>query len=105
MSKLDRRNFIGTLALAGVAADASAEAPKAVTRTLARYIVGAQPQDLPEAVRKEATRTLLNWAGCAVGGSRQDAVNDAIHALSPFFRPAQAGLVGRRARLHVLTPG
>jgi 2-methylcitrate dehydratase PrpD len=109
MPKLDRRNFIGSLALAGVAADASAEdavpvkaAPKEVTRTLARYIVGAQPQDLPEAVRKEATRTLLNWAGCAVGGSRQDAVNDAIHALSPFFGPAQAGLFGRRERMDVL---
>ncbi len=109
MPKLDRRNFIGALALAGASADASADdavpvqaAPKDVTRTLARYIVSAQPQDLPEAVRKEATRTLLNWAGCAVGGSRQDAVNDAIHALSPFFGPAQAGLFGRRERMDVL---
>ena len=109
MPQLDRRNFIGALALAGAAADAQADdapPPKAdskdVTRRLARYVVAAQPQDLPEAVRKEATRTLLNWVGCAVGGSRQDAVNNAIAALSPFFGPAQASVLGRRERVDVM---
>src|SRR5205823_5098224 len=42
----------------------------AVTRTLAEYVVRAQASDTPEAVRREAVRSLLNWAGCAIGGSR-----------------------------------
>jgi 2-methylcitrate dehydratase PrpD len=109
MPKVGRRNFIGALALAGAASDASADDipssnanSKDVTRRLARYIVSAHSQDLPEAVRKEAARTLLNWVGCAVGGSRQDAVNDAIAALSPFFGPAQASVLGRRERMDVM---
>jgi 2-methylcitrate dehydratase PrpD len=109
MPKLDRRSFVGALALAGVGTEASAEDAtppnansKDVTRRLARYIVSARPQDLPEAVRKEAVRTLLNWVGCAVGGSRQDAVNNAIAALSPFFGPAQASVLGRRERMDVM---
>jgi 2-methylcitrate dehydratase PrpD len=109
MPKLDRRSFVGALALAGVGAEASADDippsnanSKDVTRRLARYIVSAHPQDLPEAVRKEAARTLLNWVGCAVGGSQQDAVNDAISALSPFFGPAQASVLGRRERMDVM---
>jgi hypothetical protein len=34
-----------------------------VTRTLAHYLVTATYDDLPEKVRKEGARTLLNWVG------------------------------------------
>jgi hypothetical protein len=34
-----------------------------VTRTLARYLVGSQYADIPQAVKHEAARALLNWAG------------------------------------------
>jgi 2-methylcitrate dehydratase PrpD len=73
-----------------------------VTRRLARYVVSARTEDLPESVRKEAARTLLNWVGCAVGGSRHEAVDTAIGALSPFSGPAQATILGRRERMDVL---
>jgi 2-methylcitrate dehydratase PrpD len=111
LPQLDRRNFLGALAVAGVSVDARADdAPAAkdtgeatdVTRRLAQYIVAAKPQDLPEAVRKEATRTLLNWAGCAVGGSRHETVDIAITALKPFSGPAQASVLGRRERMDVM---
>ena len=89
MSEPDRRDFLTTLSLAGLAglsapaAAASVEAspatqesasaaPTDVTRTLARYVLGVKYEDLPPAVRKEAQRTLLNWVGCAVGGSRHE---------------------------------
>ena len=36
-----------------------------VTRTLARFVVEAKAADVPAPVRKEAVRSLLNWAGCA----------------------------------------
>src|SRR5215468_2338023 len=73
-----------------------------VTRTLAHYIVSAKAADLPQAVRKEAARTLLNWVGCTLGGSRHETVGIAVSALAPFSGPAQASLLGRKERLDVL---
>jgi 2-methylcitrate dehydratase PrpD len=73
-----------------------------VTRCLARYVVSAQPTELPEKVRKEAVRTLLNWVGCALGGSKHETLNIAIAALAPFSGPAQASILGRRERMDVL---
>jgi len=113
---------MGTMSLAGLASlaarPASADAPPAptplqtrgegaeprtgVTRALARYVVEARYADVPSAVRKEAQRTLLNWMGCAVGGSRHETLDAAIAALSPFSGPAQASVLGRRVRMDVL---
>jgi 2-methylcitrate dehydratase PrpD len=47
-------------------------------------------------------RTLLNWTGCAVGGSAHETVEIAIRALKPFSGPAQASVLGRKDRLDVL---
>jgi 2-methylcitrate dehydratase PrpD len=73
-----------------------------VTRKLARYIVSAKPQDLTSAVRKEARRTLLNWMGCALGGSRHETVENALAALAPFSGPSKATILGRKERLDAL---
>jgi 2-methylcitrate dehydratase PrpD len=73
-----------------------------LTRTLARFIVASGFENLPEPVRHEARRTLLNWVGCAIGGSPHETVANAIAALSPFFGPAQATLLGRRERPDIL---
>lgn len=82
---------------------AATEAPaKDVTRTLASYIVSAKYEDLPETVRREGRRTLLNWAGCAIGGSRHETVDNAMSALAPFSGPAQASILGRKEKLDVL---
>jgi 2-methylcitrate dehydratase PrpD len=80
----------------------AAESAKDVTRTLARFIVSAKAEDLPAPVRKEAARTLLNWVGCTLGGSRHETVGIAISALSPFSGPAQASVLGRKERLDIL---
>jgi 2-methylcitrate dehydratase PrpD len=76
--------------------------PPPVTRILARYVATAPAEAIPEPVRKEAARTLLNWAGSAVGGSQQDAPARAVAALGPFSGPPQASLFGRRERLDAL---
>jgi len=81
---------------------AESESAKDVTRTLARHVVSAKAVDLPAAVRKEAARTLLNWVGCTVGGSRHETVGIAISALAPFSGPAQASILGRKERLDIL---
>lgn len=112
MSPFDRRDFIRGIALAGLATEANGDeaAPagatvgeaKDATRNLARYVVGSKPGEIPQQVRKEAARTLLNWAGCAIGGSRHPTVDIAIGALTPFAGPAQATLLGRRERMDVM---
>jgi len=103
---MKRRTFMGTVAVAGIAPQVKAEeiktASKDVTRKLARYVVAAKFEDLPAAVRKEAQRTLLNWAGCAIGGSRHETLDIAISALSPFTGPGQATVLGRKEKLDVL---
>jgi 2-methylcitrate dehydratase PrpD len=117
-SEVDRRTFLTTVSMAtatSVAASAAAT-PAAelqsnatpvttvtdVTRTLARYVLSVRYEDLPEPVRKEARRTLVNWVGCTVGGSRHETVDIAIAALAPFSGPAQATVLGRRERLDIL---
>jgi 2-methylcitrate dehydratase PrpD len=119
MPSTDRRTLLqaaATLPLAAVAAkSAFAETPEAgaapapkptpekdVTRRLAHYIVTASYEDLPANVRREGVRTLLNWVGVAIGGSRHQTVDIAVSALSPFSGPAQASLLGRRERFDIM---
>ncbi len=73
-----------------------------VTHILARYAATAPVDQIPPAVRHEAARTLLNWVGVAVGGSRQGAPDHAAKALAPFSGPPQAGLFGRPERFDVM---
>ena len=79
-----------------------ASSAKGVTRKLANYIVSASYEDLPQYVRKEAARTLLNWIGVAVGGSRHETIERAIKALNPFSGPRQADLFGRREHFDIM---
>ncbi|MHB2169058.1 MmgE/PrpD family protein [Alsobacter sp. R-9] len=74
----------------------------AVTQTLARFVVESRPDDVPAAVYTEATRSFLNWIGCAVGGSLHPALDRATAALLPFAGPAQATVLGRGTRTDVL---
>jgi 2-methylcitrate dehydratase PrpD len=76
--------------------------PPAVTRILAQKLVEAKYSDLPQAVRKEGVRSLLNWTGCAIGGSHHETIDIAVAALSPFAGPVQASLLGRTQRLDIM---
>jgi 2-methylcitrate dehydratase PrpD len=89
-------------AQASKAALKQAELPNDLTRKLARFIISARLADMPEAVRHEAKRTLLNWVGCALGGSQHETVANAAAALSAFFGAHQATLFGRPERPDVL---
>ena len=77
-------------------------APVPVTRIIANYAATAPIDQVPSTVRKEASRTLLNWVGCAVGGSQQGAPTHAVAALKPFSGPEQANLFGRKERLDAM---
>ena len=73
-----------------------------VTMYLARHVAAAQYADLPDAVRKEVARALLNWVGVAVGASRHETIDIALRAIAPFAGPPQATVLGRRERLDIL---
>jgi 2-methylcitrate dehydratase PrpD len=73
-----------------------------VTRILARYLVNSRWADIPERVRHEAARALLNFMGCAIGASRHETINNALAAVQPFAGPPQAGVLGRPERLDIL---
>jgi len=73
-----------------------------VTRTLARYLVNSRWEDIPQRVRHEASRALLNWLGCAVGSCRHETVERALAAVRPFSGPPQAAVLGRAERLDCL---
>ena len=72
------------------------------TNALASYVVKNRWEDIPEDVRHEAKRALINVIGCAIGGSPHPAVTAAIRALSPFSGERTASIVGRSERLDPL---
>ena len=73
-----------------------------VTKTLAKFLVTHRYADVPEKVRHEAARSLLNWVGCAVGACRHETVDRMLAALAEFSGPAQATVLGRGERLDAM---
>jgi len=72
------------------------------TRTLARYLVDSRFEDIPQPIRHEACRALLNWLGCAIGASRHETIESMLAALGPFSGAPQASVLGRSERLDIL---
>jgi 2-methylcitrate dehydratase PrpD len=104
-----RRTFLtasgalgGALSMKAPRAGASEDAPSDVTRRLSRYVVESEWSDVPEGARKEATRSILNWVGCALGGAPHETVDCALDALSELSGPRVASVLGRRERLDIL---
>jgi 2-methylcitrate dehydratase PrpD len=73
-----------------------------VTRVLADYLVNSRWDDVPADVRHEAARSLVNYLGCALGGSGDPAVDAAIRALGPYSGKPIAAVLGRVERLDPL---
>ena len=74
-----------------------------VTRTLSRFLVDSRWSDVPQDVRHESARAILNWLGCALGGCRDETVEVLIASLREYSGPAQATLLGRGERFDALT--
>jgi 2-methylcitrate dehydratase PrpD len=72
------------------------------TAALAAWIVSHRIETVPEDVRHEARRAIVNYVGCALGGCRDEAVDLAIEALGPFSGPRTAAILGRSERLDPL---
>ena len=65
-------------------------------------MVKSHLEDIPDDVRREALRAIVNYTGCALGGSPDAAVNIAMRAFAPFFGPASASILGRKERVDPL---
>jgi 2-methylcitrate dehydratase PrpD len=72
------------------------------TKALASWIIASQLEDIPDDVRREALRAIVNYTGCALGGSPDPAVNIAMCAFAPFFGPPAARILGRAERVDAL---
>jgi 2-methylcitrate dehydratase PrpD len=72
------------------------------TKALANWVVQSRLEDIPDDVRREALRAIVNYTGCALGGSPDPAVNLAMQAFAPFFGPATASILGRKERVDPL---
>jgi 2-methylcitrate dehydratase PrpD len=106
---VSRRTFLkayGALGASGVAARRGLKAEEtfepSVTPLLARFVTLSEWSGVPEAARKEATRSMVNWVGCALGGARHETIDRALRALSEFSGPRAATVLGRTERLDLL---
>jgi 2-methylcitrate dehydratase PrpD len=70
-----------------------------VTQTLAQFVAHHPSRGWSAAVDHEAHRTLLNWAGCAVGAAHHSTTQAALAAVMALQPAAQATLLGRRERV------
>ncbi|HET7679287.1 MAG TPA: MmgE/PrpD family protein [Xanthobacteraceae bacterium] len=71
----------------------------AITRGLAGYVVGSRFEDIPTEVRREGVRSLINFMGCSVAGSRHETVEAALAALKDLGAGGEAVVLGRSERL------
>src|SRR5580698_5843382 len=72
------------------------------TKALATYVLSSRLEDIPPDVRHEARRAILNYVGCALGGSPDRAVDIAIRALGPYSGAPTASILGRSEHMDPL---
>lgn len=73
------------------------------TRKLTRAIATAQPSNIPTPVMRHALRTLVNFVGCAAGGSQHEMVERTEKAMLPQSGPGESCVIGRATRTAAVT--
>jgi 2-methylcitrate dehydratase PrpD len=74
-----------------------------VTQNLARFVVAARWSDIPETVRHEAKRALLNFFAVTLAGCRAGPVEIARQSLAEFSDRRQATIISRSERMDALS--
>ncbi len=74
-----------------------------VTSTLARFVATTEWSDIPDPVKHEAKRALLNFFAVALAGCRTGPVEMALKTLGEFSGGKQAAVVGRSERIDALS--
>ncbi len=70
-----------------------------ITQILARFVATHPSRGWSDAVDNEAHRTFLNWAGCAVGAARHEAMQAALASVQMLEPAPQASVLGRSERV------
>ena len=73
----------------------AAERPGSATHRLSAFARETRWQDIPEAVRHEAKRSLLNGFATALGGCREPAIDKSLAVLQRFSGGRSCGIIGR----------
>jgi 2-methylcitrate dehydratase PrpD len=72
-------------------------------RVIADYVVGLDIRTIPPEVMHESRRVLLNFIGCALGGTTHDVTRAVARALRPYQGERIASLIGLGRRADPLT--
>ena len=72
------------------------------TQILGRFVAESRMAALPEALRHEGRRSILNHIGCALGVARDPAVMTALEIMCETSGPPIASIYGQRAQLGVM---
>lgn len=73
------------------------------TQALARFVAETRWENLPDPVRHEAKRALLNFFAVAIAGCRTEPVEIALKSLAEFSGGKQATVIGRADRIDALS--
>ncbi len=76
--------------------------PENITAQLAQFIVESRWSEIPQPLRREAQRSILNHIGCALGSCRDEVVERALTVADRFSGPRVATVAGRPERLDIL---
>ena len=69
---------------------------------LGRFVADTQWDSLPEPLRHEGRRSLLNFLGCVLGVAQSAPVAQAVRVLAPLSGADRVGVIGRTERLDIL---
>jgi len=72
------------------------------TRRIAAFARETQWSDIPDRVKHEAKRSILNGFATALGGCREPAIDKSLAALGRFAAGRDCGLIGRGERADML---
>ena len=75
----------------------------ATSREVAEFICDIGTHEIPDAVRHEAKRSLLNFFGTALEGTQDPAIETAFGTMREFAVPPKARVIGRSEKTDVLT--
>jgi 2-methylcitrate dehydratase PrpD len=73
-----------------------------LSERLAAFVVESRWDEVPEAVRKEARRSILNGFGTALGGCSDQATLRMLETLRPFSGAPSCTVIGHAGRLDML---
>lgn len=73
-----------------------------VSKALAEFVVRTRWEDIPEAVRHEAKRSLVNFFACALAGCRDPALIAAGKVFARFSSSQECTIIGRPERTDLL---